>query len=55
MNPAFTTYKNIGEHGAAWWPGEVQQYRDLLARTDGSTGKLIAKTPLEWAFPPRPA
>ena len=36
MNPAFTTYKNIGENGAAWWPGEVQQYRDLLARTDGT-------------------
>ena len=50
MNPAFTTYKNIGENGAAWWPGEVQQYRDLLARTDGSRGTLLAKTPVEWAF-----
>ena len=50
MNPAFTTYKNIGEHGAAWWPGEVQQYRDLLALTDGSRGTLLAKTPVEWAF-----
>lgn len=50
MNPTFTTYKNIGEHGAAWWPGEVQQMRDLLALTDGSKGTLIARTPLEWAF-----
>jgi hypothetical protein len=50
MNPTFTTYKNIGEHGAAWWPGEVQQYRDLLSRIDGTKGTLVAKTPLEWAF-----
>jgi hypothetical protein len=50
MNPTFTTYKNIGEHGAAWWPGEVQQYRDLLALTDGRKGTLLFKTPLEWAF-----
>jgi hypothetical protein len=50
MNPTFTTYKKIGEHGAAWWPGEVQQYRDLLALTDGTKGTLIAKTPLEWSF-----
>jgi len=50
MNPTFTTYKNIGENGAAWWPGEVQQYRDLLALTDGTKGTLLAKTPLEWSF-----
>ncbi len=50
MNPAFTTYKNIGEHGSAWWPGEVQQYRDLLAKTDGTSGTMVAKTPVEWAF-----
>jgi hypothetical protein len=50
MNPTFTTYKKIGEHGAAWWPGEVQQYRDLLSLTDGTKGTLIAKAPLEWAF-----
>ncbi len=50
LNPAFTTYKNIGENGAAWWPGEVQQYRDLLALTDGTHGTLLAKTPVEWAF-----
>jgi len=50
MNPGFTTYKNIGESGAAWWPGEVQQYRDLLARTAGPKGTLLQKTPLEWSF-----
>ena len=50
MNPTFTTYKKIGEHGAAWWPGEVQQYRELLALTDGSKGSLVAKAPVEWSF-----
>jgi hypothetical protein len=50
MNPTFTTYKNIGESGASWWPGEVQQYRDLLKLTDGSKGTLLMKTPLEWSF-----
>ncbi len=50
MNPTFTTYKNIGENGAAWWPGEVQHYRDLLALTGGAKGTLLLKTPLEWAF-----
>ena len=50
MNGTFTTYKNIGENGAAWWPGEVAQMRDLNTLTDGSKGTLIAKAPLEWAF-----
>jgi len=50
MNGTFTTYKAIGEHGYAWWPGEVQQYRELLAFTDGTRGKLLQKLPLEWAF-----
>src|SRR5213075_1085189 len=50
MNGTFTTYKNIGENGAAWWPGEVQQMKELLARTDGTKGSLVAKLPLEWAF-----
>ena len=36
--------------GYAWWPGEVQQYRELLPFTNGSQGKLIAKLPLEWSF-----
>ncbi len=50
MNPAFTTYKNIGEHGYAWWPGEVQQYRELLEFTEGPKGRLVAKLPLVWNF-----
>ena len=55
MNPTFTT-RVVGvaaeteQGGPAWFPGEVKQYRDLLALTDGTKGKLIAKTPLEWAF-----
>lgn len=55
MNPTFTT-RVVGvaaetdKSGPAWWPGEVQQYRDLLAVTDGTKGTLIAKLPLEWAF-----
>lgn len=55
MNPTFTT-RVVGvaaeddKVGAAWWPGEVKQYRDLIAYTDGSKGELIAKLPLEWAF-----
>jgi len=55
MNPTFTT-RVVGvaaesdKSGAAWFPGEVKQYRDLLALTDGAKGRLIAKTPLEWAF-----
>jgi hypothetical protein len=53
MNPTFTT-RVVGvaaegaKSGAAWWPGEVQQYRELLAHTDGSKGKLLARTPREW-------
>ncbi|MCX7706176.1 MAG: DUF4838 domain-containing protein [bacterium] len=50
MNGIFTTYKKIGEHGYAWWPGEVQQYRELLALIDGTKGTLVKKLPLEWAF-----
>lgn len=55
MNPTFTT-RVIGvaaendKSDAAWWPGEVRQYRELSAFTDGTKGKLITKTPLEWAF-----
>jgi hypothetical protein len=55
MNPTFTT-RVIGvaaeneKSGAAWWPGEVQQYRDLKSLTDGTKGTLVLKTPLEWAF-----
>jgi hypothetical protein len=50
MNGTFTTYKAIGEQGAAWFPGEVQQYRDLAKKIDGTDGQLIARLPLEWAF-----
>jgi hypothetical protein len=50
MNPTFTTYKKIGENGYAWWPGEVQQYRELLPFTDGTKGTLVAKLPLVWNF-----
>lgn len=50
MNGTFTTYKVIGENGYAWWPGEVQQYRELLPFTDGPKGTLVAKLPLEWNF-----
>jgi hypothetical protein len=55
LNPTFTT-RVIGvaaetdKAGPAWWPGEVQQYRDLLQVTGGPRGKLLMKTPLEWAF-----
>jgi len=55
LNPAYTT-RVVGvaaeteAGGAAWFPGEVKQYRDLLKLTDGTNGTLIAKTPLEWAF-----
>jgi hypothetical protein len=50
VNGTFTTYKKIGESGPAWWPGEVQQYKDLQALTAGPKGMLVAKLPLEWAF-----
>lgn len=50
MNGTFTTYKRIGEHGPAWFPGEVAQYRNLAALVDGKTGTRVAKLPLEWAF-----
>jgi len=50
MNGIFTTYKRIGERGYAWWPGEVQQYRELLQFIDGTKGSLIMKLPLEWFF-----
>lgn len=55
INGTFTTYKAIGENGYAWWPGEVQQYRELLPYTDGTKGTLVAKTPLVWNFRRDPA
>jgi hypothetical protein len=50
LDGTFTTYKQIGESGYAWWPGEVQQYKELLPLVDGSKGKLITTTPLVWGF-----
>lgn len=50
MSGIFTTYKRIGESGYSWWPGEVQQYRELAELTDGTKGILVKKLPLEWAF-----
>jgi hypothetical protein len=55
MNGTFTTrvVEPVPEseaNGPAWWPGEVKQYRDLLAFTDGTKGTLITQTPLQWAF-----
>lgn len=50
MNGTFTTYRNIGEGGTPWWPGEVEQYKKLAKLTDGSEGRLISRLPVEWAF-----
>ena len=57
MNGTFTTYKRknskvygMPERGPAWWPGEVEQYQNLLKYTNGEKGKLLAKLPLEWEF-----
>ena len=50
MNGLFTTYKQIGENGYAWWPGEVQQYRELVPFISGPKGQLVAKTPQMWSF-----
>ena len=50
MNGLFTTYRKIGEHGYAWWPGEVKQYEELLPFTNGSKGELVMKLPNVWNF-----
>jgi hypothetical protein len=50
LNGIFTTYKNIGENGYAWFPGEVQQYRELIPLVAGPKGQLVGKLPLEWNF-----
>lgn len=57
LNPTFTT-RVVGtspeprEPGGspAWFPGEVKQYVDLAALTDGTSGQLVERLPLEWAF-----
>lgn len=48
MNPAFTA--TTLETGYAFWPGEVQQYAELLPYTNGEKGELVRLLPLEWAF-----
>lgn len=48
MNKAFTTTRL--ERGYAFWPGEVQQYRELIPFINGEKGVLIAKLPLMWNF-----
>lgn len=55
MNPIFTAHvlgpeAETAEGGAAWLPGEVQQYRELAELTDGPKGKLLKKLPLVWKF-----
>ena len=50
LSDVLTTYKRIGEHGAAWFPGEVEQYRKLAKLTSGEGGKLVQILPLEWQF-----
>lgn len=50
LSGVLTTYKVIGEHGSAWWPGEVEQYRKLAKLTTGETGTLVQALPLEWLF-----
>jgi hypothetical protein len=47
-NPAFTT--TGAESGAAFWPGEVAQYRDVRELIGGGKGRLLATLPLEWSF-----
>lgn len=46
----FTTYKRIGESGAAWWPGEVEQFRRLASLTGGERGVMVQPMPLAWLF-----
>ncbi|MCQ4190042.1 HAD family hydrolase, partial [Methylocystis suflitae] len=48
MNKAFTSTKF--EKGYAFWPGEVEQYRELNSFVNGEKGRLLVKLPLEWSF-----
>jgi hypothetical protein len=48
MNGTFTTTRL--ENGDAWFPGEVKLWESLASLTDGTKGRLVAQTPLEWAF-----
>ena len=55
LNTLFTT-RVVGvaaeteANGAAWWPGEVAQYRALATLTNGQKGTLVSKLPLDWSF-----
>ncbi len=48
MNGTFTTTKL--ESGDAWFPGEVALWEAIQSLTDGTKGRLVTQTPLEWAF-----
>lgn len=48
LSGLFTTYERMGEKGAAWWPGEVELYRQLAALGE------VVPTPLSWEFRPDP-
>src|SRR5206468_3692868 len=62
MNPMFTVHvigaeAETAQGGAMWFPGEVEQYRQLARLTGGPAGQLVAKLPLVWTFrrgPPVP-
>ena len=41
------------ENGYAFWPGEVEQYRELIPFINGEKGTLIAKLPLAMGFSSR--
>jgi len=49
FNPIFVSGWKL-EGGYAWWPGEVEQYKELLPLTNGTKGQMIAKLPLVWNF-----
>lgn len=44
LSGIFTTYKRMPEKGPAWWPGEVELYRQLAG-----LGK-VTELPLHWNF-----
>jgi hypothetical protein len=48
MNKTFTTTQL--ESGDAWFPGEIKLWENMAALTDGTKGRLVTQTPLEWAF-----
>lgn len=48
ISPKLKTLEPGGDPST--WAGEVAQYEEARALTDGSKGTLIAKLPLEWAF-----